>query len=316
MDGMLQRPGFLWLLAALPVFALLASRTLRAVRRRRSVFAGPRLRGGAGADAGGAGLNLLGLAAICAALADPHHVRSRQERGPEPLLIAVLDLSPSMRAIDGAPSRLAQACADLRELLRALPGQRAALIACSGEPVLLSPATRAHETLEAWLDHLPDARLQIDGPGLASGIALARELAGREAVSARLLVFSDGDDPSLEPGPAPARNVPIDAALYGTRAGAPLALAEGGRLLLLEDAGRPVVSRARPDNLARLALSSGGILWNREGEGLPVERLAAALGGGAGDGSAASHGLAPLLAAVALLSFSIEGAIRGRRPVG
>ena len=105
------------------------------------------------------GLLLGALAALCVALAGPRWGRGTEEsvaRGRN-LMLAV-DVSRSMLAEDVRPNRLGRAKADLIDLVDALRGDRAGLLAFRGKGVLLCPMTSDAAFLRQSIDALaPDS---------------------------------------------------------------------------------------------------------------------------------------------------------------
>src|SRR5437588_9409706 len=113
---MLANPEYLWLLAALPIVALIGA--LGRARRLRDWAA---LGQGGRPSAGRPGLWLACLAALAVALAGPRWGRS--EVPPLPPghdVVLAVDVSRSMGALDAVPDRLAVAVESAEGLARAL----------------------------------------------------------------------------------------------------------------------------------------------------------------------------------------------------
>ena len=90
-------------------------------------------------------LILLGLTCLIVAGARPRfgvYFERITQRGVD--LFVMLDVSRSMLAEDVKPNRLGRAKADIRDLLRKLPGDRVGLIAFAGRPVVKVPLTTDH----------------------------------------------------------------------------------------------------------------------------------------------------------------------------
>ncbi len=264
-------PGLL--LAALAAGALVFSVRRRAART--ATLVSPALAAKAGlAPAGGfpavaAVLTLLVVLGVGAALARPRWGKSAetaQRRGAD--VVFVLDTSASMRAADVSPSRFVLARQAAQSLLSRLGSDRAALIACEGEAQALVPLTLDAAAVGLFLDAMEPGMGAKPGTSLASGLAAAAEMfpagsaGGRNAV-----VFSDGED--LEGGVdaaiarAKAEGITVHAvfvgALGGTGAPVPEVDAAGRTSGFKSDAsGQPVLSKADPDLLRRLAAETGG----------------------------------------------------------
>ena len=186
------------------------------VRPPRSPWPGPRAWFGA----------LAALSAI--ALAGPSWQREpppfADDRG---MLVIVLDLSPSMNALDVQPTRLARAKQKLGELLAMRQSARTALVVFAGSAHRVMPATDDAATLKAFLDTLETSVMPPVATTPArwqAAMAVAQALIERDAADARgtVLVVSDGNTLGAierhdSPAPAPV------LWLFGDAGGAPLA---------------------------------------------------------------------------------------------
>jgi Ca-activated chloride channel homolog len=189
-----------------------------------------------------------------------------QRRGAD--VVFVVDTSASMRAADVSPSRFVLARQAAQSLLSRLGSDRAALISCEGEAQALVPLTLDAAAVGLFLDAMEPGMGAKPGTSLASGLAAAADLfpagsaGGRNAV-----VFSDGED--LEGGVdaaiarAKAEGITVHAvfvgALGGTGAPVPEVDAAGRTSGFKTDAsGQPVLSKADPELLRRLAAETGG----------------------------------------------------------
>ncbi len=205
---------------------------------------------------------LVALACVLAALLGPR-LGEKLVRIPASGvdLVLLLDVSRSMDARDVPPSRLARAQRAAEELLaRLAPGDRAALAAFAGRGVLLTPLTPDREALVELLGALDSELLEPPSSNLGEGVRAA--LAAFEAGSERprvLFVLSDGEDPEqrTETGVADAvrADVRVLSAALGTQTGA--TVPSRGTELRDKD-GLLVISRRRPERLARLADATGG----------------------------------------------------------
>lgn len=240
-----------WILAAAPVLLVLVVIGLvRFSRRRRRLadFLGGRR---AAARLGRTGLYrlpvrrmlLLGLASLLLAGAaagpqwrgasDPDVEPSPEP--PPPSVVLAIDISASMQADDGTPTRLAQAAAVARDLLPTLEDARVGLVLFSGTPYTLAPPTRDHAVLEYLLAGITPDLVNIYDPGSLPSAVL------REATRA-LTELPDSAAPRAESGedaPGPATAASADSAVgASSRAEAP-----GSRSLVLigdGEAGEPV----------------------------------------------------------------------------
>lgn len=204
----------------------------------------------------------------------------------------VLDISASMNAGDIAPSRLARAKLELRDLIERLQGERVGLIVYAGEPGLLSPATDDANVLKRMLDHADSGLVATPGSHLAAALQLAqRDLQSGNSQSKAILLVTDAEADSLAGGAGEAvrhavqalkqAGIPLFILGVGSGTGAPIPLLEGG---YAEQDGVQVVSRMAAASYGDLAQQTGGVfvaaadgdgdwasLYDRHLAGLPAD---------------------------------------------
>jgi Ca-activated chloride channel family protein len=266
------------LLPGLLLAAAAAGALVIAIRRRTArsaALVSPALAAKAGlAPAGGfpvtgAVLTLLVALGLGGALARPRWGKTAEtarRRGAD--VVFVLDTSASMRAADVSPSRFVLARQAAQSLLSRLGSDRAALVACEGEAQALVPLTLDAAAVGLFLDAMEPGMGAKPGTSLASGLAAAADLfpagsaGGRNAV-----VFSDGED--LEGGVdsaiarAKADGITVHSVFVGASSGSGAPVPEvdaAGRTsgFKTDASGQPVLSKADPDLLRRLAAETGG----------------------------------------------------------
>ena len=214
-------------------------------------------------------LVLLSILGLAAALARPRWGRTTEtaeRRGTD--VVLVVDTSASMRAADVSPSRFVLARQAAQSLVSRLGSDRAALIACEGEAQTLVPLTLDAAAVDLFLDAMEPGMGPKPGTSIASGIATAADLfpAG-SAGGKNVVIFSDGED--LEGGVdaaiarAKAEGITVHAVFVGALngGGAPVPdLDAAGRTsgFKNDEKGQPLLSRADPDLLRRLAAETGG----------------------------------------------------------
>jgi len=196
-----QHPGFLWLLALIPLELLIARRRAPRLLATLELLAGPasrRAKGGAYAAASvyGAAASTVFLAAAALALAGPawgSRAVAAERTGLE--VAVVLDVSRSMDVRDGPGSRLDAAKSLLRGLTRAAPGASFSLVAAEGEAVLLVPMTEDLEALDAALDYADPETISSGGSDIGKGLREGLESFTADSGANRLLLLlSDGGD--------------------------------------------------------------------------------------------------------------------------
>ncbi len=189
---------------------------------------------------------------------------ARQTRHDMDVLI-VLDVSPSMAAIDIAPNRLARAKLKLQDLIASWHGERIGLIVYSGEAGLLLPLTRDTQAFSDTLPLATETLFEDKGSQLAAALDLARHTLADTGRSRAVLLLTDAEASSLsgDAGIATvnaaralkAAGIPLSVWMLASDAGAAIPLADGGSLT--QD-GATVISRPDIPGYATLAEMTGG----------------------------------------------------------
>lgn len=195
-------PEFLWLLAALPILAV-----LRARRGRRAAIIYPsteiaqaaarasRSRVGSWLPA----VRYLSAAAFIVALARPQlgTEHTRVKASGVDMMLAV-DVSSSMDALDmshgGTREDRIHAVKDVvRRFIADRPNDRIGLVAFAGAPYLVSPLTLDHDWLLQNLDRLKTGMVQ-DGTAIGSALAASvnRLRGDKKAKSKVVILLTDG----------------------------------------------------------------------------------------------------------------------------
>ncbi len=213
---------------------------------------------------------VLVLAVVLAALAAAQPrwgERSATVQAGGAQIVAVLDVSRSMGAMDAPPSRLAAARTALAETFVRLRGDRVALVVFAGDARLRFPLTRDLAAAATVIESVEGGTLLLErGTSTASGLELARELFDEESAGGRLvLLFSDGEnlagDPSASAAALAADGIDLLVAGVGTPAGAPVPVRDAlsGELSTLRTRdGEPVITRLDEASLRAIATAGEG----------------------------------------------------------
>lgn len=261
-------PKALWLLAALPIVAVVGWWWRRG---RRASLQFPTA---AALAAGGRGwrtrltvlppaLQLVALAFAIVALARPQlAVADVRRRTTEGIDVAIaLDLSESMQAADLAPSRLHAAKAVLTRFLASRHDDRVALVTFAGDAYTQVPLTLDYGVVTSVVERLRTGVL-ADGTAIgdALGVALDR-LRGSQKKSRAVVLITDGDNNA-------GRLAPADAAAIAKEMGVPvfpILIGKGGRAPVpvgRTAEGEPIYEQAEmpvnPRLLADIAAATGG----------------------------------------------------------
>jgi Ca-activated chloride channel family protein len=196
-------PSFLWLLALLPLLALLRGRRgpVAAVKYSsaeiaRQVARETRSRVGKWL----APLNLLALAFIIVALARPQFGRSSSTVEASGIdMILAIDCSGSMAAldfkVDGQPaSRIDIVKSVVSKFIDERPNDRIGVIGFAGAPYLVSPLTLDHDWLQQNLERVQIGAVEDGtaiGSAIASGVNRLRDQPGKSKI---IVLLTDGEN--------------------------------------------------------------------------------------------------------------------------
>ncbi len=177
-------------------------------------------------------------------------------------VMAVLDLSASMRAADIPPDRLARARLELLDWLPRLQGERVGLIVYAGEAGMLLPPTDDPELFRRVLDQVDPRLIEAQGTNLAAALDLARtQLEAAPGRAKAILLVTDAEADSIDDAAPTAvealrqARLPLFVLGVGSEAGASVPLPDGG---FAEDDAGQVLSRMAASVYAQWAQSSGG----------------------------------------------------------
>ncbi len=201
------------------------------------------------------------LAAVAAS--SPYLARTQaattEQRGID--ILAIVDISPSMRVTDIAPNRLARARLELTDFAARLQGDRIGLIAFSSNAYTLLPLTLDQRVFREYLGYLDSDLVFRHGSNLARALEQAESYLQRDAQPARAVVLlTDGE--SHYPGAVDVARrlgkagIPVLVMGIATDAGGPVPAAGGG---YISADGEVVTSRIQRTVLQDIAAASGGI---------------------------------------------------------
>ncbi len=210
-------------------------------------------------------LLVLAILGAAAAIVQPRWGRSQEtvkRKGVD--VVLVLDASLSMGAHDVSPSRMAVAKTLVRRLVRAMPGNRVALVGAEGQGLVLAPLTTDVAVLDLLLDGLEPGSLPTPGTELGDALDQVVRLfpPGGKTHRAAILI-SDGEDHGggLEKRLAALSQagVAVHAIGVGTPAGAPVPIPGQPGANKRQGDGSLVVSRLHEEVLERIARATGGV---------------------------------------------------------
>jgi Ca-activated chloride channel homolog len=230
-------PTFLWLLALLPLIAILRGRRgqVAAVKYSsadlaRQVARETRSRAGRWQPP----LTLLALALLIVGLARPQFGRSTTTLEASGIdMILAMDCSGSMEAldfkIDGQPmSRLDIVKSVVSKFIDARPNDRIGLIGFAGAPYLVSPLTLDHDWLQQNLERVKIGSVE-DGTAIGSALATSvNRLRDQPSKSKIVVLLTDGQNnagkiiPETAAQAAKAMGIKVYTIAAGARGEAPI----------------------------------------------------------------------------------------------
>lgn len=201
---------------------------------------------------------------LALAAAGPRLPLDVQDGQPAPrhrvTVMAVLDVSTSMRARDIAPDRLTRARLELLDWLPRLQGERVGLVIYAGEAGVLLPPTDDPALLWRALDQAGPHLIESHGTNLAAALGLARaQLAAAPGRAKAILLLTDADsvDEAAQAAVDGLRDARLPLFVLGlsSEAGAPVPLPDGG---FAELDGVQVQSRMAASAYRQWAHTTGG----------------------------------------------------------
>ncbi len=265
-------PARLVLLAAPAAAAMLAyfrhRRRLRQQRRLASPGVWRRLLGGVPST------GWIRLFAWCGAAALMALAVARPQWGELPAeetirtrdLVVALDVSDSMLCADLRPSRLVRSIEALLRLLPELEGNRVAVVVFAGEAYALVPLTTDLGAVAVFLGGVQPGMVALPGSNLERAVESSLDLLPEEGEGRVLLLFTDGENLQGDVADATAAlgeaGVGMLGVVAGTEQGGPIPeIDERGGVHYKRGAdGQPVVTRAHPEVLQRIADSVDGVV--------------------------------------------------------
>ncbi len=174
--------------------------------------------------------------------------------------IVVLDLSPSMDAVDVAPSRLERARTAAGDLLRDAAGARLGLVVFGADAFSVAPLTADPALLVHLIGGLATGTLPRAGSRPDLGLDMARALLEKSGAAAGEVILvgdSGGDARTLAAARALAgAGFPLSVLAVGTQHGGPVRVTGGA--FARTEAGEIFVARPDFDSLERVASAGGG----------------------------------------------------------
>lgn len=226
------------------------------------------------------------LRVVCAALAAlflalaaigpvrGYTLRDVQRKGID--LVFCVDTSRSMLAQDVKPDRLTRARREVIGLLDKLRGDRAAVIAFSGDAREVAPLTHDRLTLGLFVNALSPDDNERGGTDIGGALDQALSLFdGRTGAHEAIVLITDGEDleaHGLEVAKkAKERGIKVYVVGMGTAAGGKIPDGKGG--FVRDETAKEVVSALDGTSLSAIADLTGGAYLSVENSPIPLEEL-------------------------------------------
>ncbi len=268
-----EHPHLLWILAVLPLCAILYLWTMRWKNKALRKFGEYRVLNTIipNLSSTRSGLKFLllhfGLAFLIIGLANPQFGTQEKEGKTEGIdLMICLDLSQSMLAEDIPPSRLERAKRAIEKLIGELQGDRIGIIVFGGEAYVQLPITMDHSAAQLFLSNIDPAIIPVQGTAIGASIDLALSSFDFENGSQKaIIVISDGenhrDDPISAAQRATEKGVTIHTIGMGSPDGAPIPKYRNGQQIgyKKDREGKTVISKLDETTLVNTAEAGSGI---------------------------------------------------------
>ncbi|MBL8858924.1 MAG: VWA domain-containing protein [Planctomycetes bacterium] len=201
-------------------------------------------------------------------------LRDVQRKGLD--LVLCVDTSRSMLVQDLKPDRLTRARREVVGLLGKLQGDRAAILAFSGDVRDVAPLTHDRKTLEIFVDTLSPEDNMRGGTDIGAVLRRALDLFdGRTGAHEAIVLLTDGEDlegQGLEIAQtAKERGIRIYIVGMATEPGGKIP--DGARGFVRDEAGQEVVSKLGRESLSAIADATGGVFITADSSPTPLEEL-------------------------------------------
>lgn len=175
-----------------------------------------------------------------------------EDRAP---LALVIDLSPTMDAIDITPSRLERVKLKVHDLLKLRAGARTAVFAYAGSAHMVLPLTDDAELVKTYVDALQTRIMPVQGKDTAKALETVEAGLANEEVPGTLLFMTDGvEQAAFDAFKRHGGNNEIMVLGVGTAEGGPVKTGEGE---YLSDGGGRVIAKLDVDQLNALGRETG-----------------------------------------------------------
>ena len=277
-------PIYLYLLAVIPVLAIIRFLTYRNQKKRLRKFGDPELLRELMPDVSrfrpavkfwilqGA------LALLIVMLARPQFgtkINNEQRVGIETII--AMDISNSMMAEDITPSRLDRSKMMVENLVDHFTNDKIGLIVFAGDAFVQLPITSDYVSAKMFLSSIDPSMMATQGTDIARAIDMAtHSFTQEEGIGKAIIVITDGED--HEGGALEAAKAAKDAGMrvyvlgVGSTKGAPIPI-PGSNDFMKDNTGNTVMSALNEDMCRQVAQAGGGAYIHVENNSAAQDQL-------------------------------------------
>ena len=277
-------PTYLYLLAVIPVLAIIRFLTYRNQKKRLRKFGDPKLLRSLMPDVSrfrpavkfwilqGA------LALLVVMLARPQFgtkISNEQRTGIETII--AMDISNSMLAEDIVPSRLDRSKMMVENLVDHFTNDKIGLIVFAGDAFVQLPITSDYVSAKMFLSSIDPSMMATQGTDIARAIDMAtHSFTQEEGIGKAIIVITDGED--HEGGALEAAKAAKDAGMrvyvlgVGSTQGAPIPIPGTGDYMK-DNTGNTVMSALNEDMCRQVAQAGGGAYIHVENNSAAQDQL-------------------------------------------
>lgn len=278
-----ESPEYLYLLAVIPVLALLRLLMIRGRRRKLRRFGDPKLLAALMPDVSRwrpevkfwlleAALAVLIL--MVARLQMGTRISNEKRVGIETVI--ALDVSNSMKAEDVTPNRLDRAKMMVENLVDKFTDDKIALIVFAGDAFVQLPITSDYVSAKMFLSDISPSMIATQGTDIARAIEMGtHSFTSQEGIGRAIIVITDGEDHEGGAVEAAQKAKKLGMRVFvlgiGSTNGAPVPDGQGG--YMKDNSGNTVMSTLNEDMCKQVAEAGGGAYIHVENNGNAQEQL-------------------------------------------
>ena len=181
-------------------------------------------------------------------------------------VMVVMDVSKSMLAEDALPNRLSRAKSAVSEMVEQFVGYRVGLIGFAGRASVLCPLTKDYSFFHIALQSASPYSISRGGTNIGDGLRKALHSFSDGQAARLIILITDGEDhdsfPMEAAKTAKELGIPIVAIGFGDENGSEIVITDpktGGRTVIMDQSGQPVISRLDGELLREIALETDGV---------------------------------------------------------